>query len=379
MNRLLSIIIPTKDRYVYLKECVETLSRLDQEKVEIVISDNTTDNSEFSNFLNSHFSDRQNIKYLHTTDPLSQTGNSDMALSLATGEYCCFIGDDDTISKYAIELTEYLKANGIKACVFNMATYHWPDVVYEGKEQPALTFDKRPIQIKELKGEKVLKQVLSEGIQEIGLIPRVYHGIIAKSILDQIKNITGSYFPGPSPDMANGIASLLLIEKYIYCRFPIVISGFSFKSAGGMGLRGEHKGKLTGVKQLSPDVEREWSPNIPKLWLGYTIWLEAGIKAIQRMKRDDLLSKVNYHAMYAKSYLRYPEYRDVFQHQNKGMVSYIKFGYECCRFMVKWSYNKINYRIRVARGQQFISFDRSITLTDAFNMVNNNNSKYSKL
>ena len=375
MSYLLSVIIPTKDRYIYLKECVETLSFLDNEKVEIVISDNTSDNSEFVKFLETKFPNSHNIKYYHSTETLSQTGNSDLALSKATGEYCCYIGDDDTLATYAVELTEYLKSNNIKACVFNMATYHWPDVVYEGKEQPSLTFDMRPKRIQELKGDKVLKQVLSEGIQEIGFIPRVYHGIISKAILDQIKEITGSYFPGPSPDMANGIASLLLIDKYIYCRFPIVISGFSFKSAGGMGLRGEHKGKLTGVKQLSPDVEKEWTPKIPKLWLGYTIWLEAGIKAIQRMKRDDLMPMINYHAMYAKSYLRYPEYRDVFLHQNKGIGSYIKFGYECCRFMVKWTINKIKYRIRVARGLQFISYDRSITLTDAFNIVNNNNSK----
>lgn len=371
MSYLLSVIIPTKDRYIYLKECIDTLSQLDKEKVEVVISDNTIDNREFVNFLESKYSDFHNIKYYHSTETLSQTGNSDLALSKATGEYCCYIGDDDTIAEYAIELTEYLKANDIKACVFNMATYHWPDVVYEGKEQPSLTFDLRPKRIQLLKGEKVLKQVLSEGIQKIGFIPRVYHGIISKAVLDQIKDITGSYFPGPSPDMANGIASLLLIDKYIYCRYPVVISGFSFKSAGGMGLRGEHKGKLTGVKQLSPDVEKEWTTEIPKLWLGYTIWLEAGIKAIQRMKREDLMSKINYHAMYAKSYLRYPEYRDVFRNQNKGLCSYIKFGYECCRFMIKWTINKIEYKIRVARGLQFISYDRSITLTDAFNMVNN--------
>lgn len=375
MSYLLSVIIPTKDRYIYLKECIESLARLDREKVEIVISDNTIDNNEFVKYLDLKYRDYQNIKYYHSKESLSQTGNSDLALSKATGDYCCYIGDDDTIAQYAIDLTEYLKANSIKACVFNMATYHWPDVVYEGKEQPALSFDNRPLKIRVLNGEKVLKQVLSEGIQEIRYIPRVYHGIISRDVLEQIKCITGSYFPGPSPDMANGIASLLLIDRYLYCRYPIVISGFSYKSAGGMGLRGEHKGKLTGVKQLSPNVEKEWSPRIPKLWLGYTIWLEAGIKAIQRMKRNDLMPEINYHAMYAKSFLRYPEYRKVFLRQIEGFGSFIRFGYECCRFMIKWIISKIMFRIRVLKGQQYVSYDRSISLIDALNIVNSNNSK----
>ena len=370
MPFLLSVIIPTKDRYIYLRECVETLSRLNQEKVEIVISDNTSDNSEFEIFLKTHFSERQNIKYFHTVEPLSQTGNSDLALSFATGEYCCFIGDDDSITDFAIEMAELLKSRHLPACVFNMATYHWPDVVYEGKPQPSLTFDKRPMKIRELYGDIVLRKVLSEGIQEIDLIPRVYHGIISKEILDKVKEKTGSFFPGPSPDMANGIASLLLIDKYIYCSFPIVLSGFSYKSAGGMGLRGAHKGKLTGVKQLSPEVEKEWSEGIPKLWLGYTIWLEAGIKAIKRMGRHDLLCKVNYHAMYAKSYLRYPEYREIFLHQNETIASYLKFYFECIRFMGKWILKSFKYRLRVKLGKQYVSYNRRISLSDALNIVN---------
>ena len=46
MSTLLSIVIPTKDRYKYLKGTVDVLSKLDPSQIEIIVQDNTNDNSE---------------------------------------------------------------------------------------------------------------------------------------------------------------------------------------------------------------------------------------------------------------------------------------------------------------------------------------------
>ena len=295
MSYLLSVVIPTKDRYIYLKECLKTLVDLKSEELEIVVQDNTLDNSEIVSYIQEL--NWSHIKYFHSTENLSQTENSDYAIKNATGEYCCYIGDDDSLTVAALEYTRYLRQNNMKACVCNVATYHWPDVVFEKGSKPAFSFDDREVVVKTLKADHVLKKVLSYGVQDIKYLPRVYHAIISMDIMQQIYERTGSYFPGPSPDMANAISAALLIDEYIYVRKSLIVSGYSYKSAGGMGLRGAHKGDLKSVKQLPKNAEKEWSPRIPKVWLGYTVWPESAEKAFARMGAEKYIKKINYYAM----------------------------------------------------------------------------------
>ncbi len=370
MSYLLSVVIPTKDRYIYLKECLKTLVDLKSEELEIVVQDNTLDNSEIVSYIQEL--NWSHIKYFHSTENLSQTGNSDYAIKNATGEYCCYIGDDDSLTVAALEYTRYLRQNNMKACVCNVATYHWPDVVFEKGEKPALSFDDREVVVQRLNSEHVLKKVLSYGVQDIKYLPRVYHAIIAMDVMQQIYKKTGSYFPGPSPDMANAISAALLIDEYIYVRKALIVSGYSYKSAGGMGLRGAHKGDLKSVKQLPKNAEKEWSPKIPKVWLGYTVWPESAEKAFTRMGAEKYIKKINYYAMEAKIFLRYAEYRELIFKRIKNLAHLLRFGYECCRFMTRWCVERLDLIYRKRSGKQCVLHER-ISLTEACKVVNEHN------
>ena len=67
---LLSIVIPTKDRYFCLKKFVELFHTVyTTQEIELVISDNSSDNSEFVEFL-KELNDRR-IKYAYTKEYLS--------------------------------------------------------------------------------------------------------------------------------------------------------------------------------------------------------------------------------------------------------------------------------------------------------------------
>lgn len=364
---LLSVVIPTKDRYEYLKGCLNSLVNIQSNDIEIVVQDNTQDNKEIIDYINEL--GWEHIKYFHDSSELSQTGNSDLAVSHATGEYCTYIGDDDSISIAAIDAVRYLHENNIDACVNNVATYHWPDVVFQNKPKPALEFDASPIEMQKINNDEIMKSFLSWGCQDIKYLPRIYHGIIKRSILESIKEESGSYFPGPSPDMANAVSALLLIKNYIYIRFPLIISGYSFKSAGGMGLRGAHSGSLTGVKQLPKNAEKEWSPRIPKVWLGYTVWPESAEKAFIHMHQDQYIKQINYSAMYAKTFLRYPNYRKMVLENVKGIKAKVKLIYEGVRFMLRWAAEHIRVHKRKRKGTEYVLSEK-ITLQEACNIVN---------
>ena len=363
---LLSVIIPTKDRYEYLKGCLQSLIRIGSSEVEIVVQDNTECNQEIVDFIEKL--QWPHIKYFHDASPLSQTGNSDLAVGHATGEYCTYIGDDDSIAKSAIEAARYLHSHSIPACVNNVATYHWPDVVFQGKKKPALTFYNCDCKIHTLKSKDTMKSFLKWGCQDIKFLPRIYHGIISRKVLEEIKDKTGSYFPGPSPDMANAVSALLLIDEYVYIELPLIVSGYSYKSAGGMGLRGAHSGKLSGVKQLPANAEAEWSPRIPKVWLGYTVWPESAEKAFIHMKEDHYIDSINYNAMYAKTFLKYSAYRKMVMENVKGLRNKVGFAFECIRFMIRWLKEHSLVWLRTKTGRQFV-IESNISLQDACDKV----------
>lgn len=352
MSCLLSIIIPTKNRYRYLQECLLSLRNLDTRKVEIIVQDNSDDNIEFKDFLNKL--EAPNVQYYHQCGHLSQTDNSDLAVSHASGEYCCFIGDDDSVSSLILPVVELLRTENIPACVCDVATYYWSDVVFEGAKRAPLSFNKTEPYIAELRSKEILRNVFSYGIQDIKYLARVYHGIISRRVLLSVKELCGSYFPGPSPDMANAISCTSIIPSYYYVHLPLIISGYSYKSAGGMGLRGAHKGSLKASEQLPANVEEGWDEKIPKLWLGYTMWPQSGLSALQAIGKP-VVEKMNYSAMYAKIYLRYPEYRNEVKIFCKTFGCKFLLSKEILRFGVRWAKERLALKIRILNKTQYVN------------------------
>lgn len=340
-NYILSILIISKNRYEYLEGCINSLRMFPKEEVEIVISDNSDNPEQFQHLLKGKFSDMPNLVYSHTFDALSMTKNSERAVELSNGEYCCFIGDDDSVSLGMIEVVRELKQLSLPGCVCDVASYYWPDCVFAGKKRPPLSYYKKEPRVKLIHSKNVISDVLSYGIQDIKYLVRTYHAVVSRAVLNQVKQKCGCYYPALSPDMANAVACTLLVDKYPYINQPLIISGYSYKSSSGMGLRNAHTGSLKGPSWLDPDVEEKWTPEIPKLWLGYTVWAEAGVKALQASGREDLIKMVNYNAMFAKTWLRYPDQRKMVLSFLPTLRDKIALAFECVRFMTKWCYNTL--------------------------------------
>ena len=298
MKYLLSIIIPTKNRYEYLRYCIESLSQLDTNITEIIIQDNSDNNEDFLIFLDSN--DYKNVKYFYLADMnISQTENSELALQKATGEYVCYIGDDDGVTPWIIDIVRWMKRNKSEATVFSPASYSWPDLEYRVFKFPDLIIPYVDPRFIQLNPRNELHKCLQEGGQ-IGNLPKVYHGVVSKAVLEKVKEKFGKYFPGASPDMANAVALSIVIEKYHKLKLPIIVSGTSYKSAGGMGARGQHKAQISAVKQLPRDIINNWIKEIPKIWTGESIWAHSCLEALGKLDHDELSRKFNYSKLYAR-------------------------------------------------------------------------------
>lgn len=297
---LLSIVIPTKNRYFYLQILIQKLLKSELNSFEIIIQDNTEDNSEIIPFITKN-SDKRLI-YNHISKWLSVVDNCDIGISNTSGEFVCMLGDDDGILvENSISLLEYLSKNNVDAAIVNKLSYAWPDnthLIWKSSMSGKLNKKKFSFSTYKRNTKKELEKVINQGAA-MGILnlPRVYHGFVTKTKLDLLKAETGTYFPGPSPDMANAIGITKFIESYYYLDFPLIISGHCKKSTGGQGGMKKHVGKVENQPFLPKDTAQKWSQKIPFFWSGPTIYAESARRALKATNRDE--DSINYNYLYA--------------------------------------------------------------------------------
>lgn len=295
---ILSIVIPTYNRYQYLYDCVNSIREIDSDELEIVIQDNTENNEEFAKFIQGL--DDSRIKYYHKAEHVSVIDNCNMGVAHATGEYICMIGDDDTICANILKAVHYLKDNSIEGCNFPFPGFNWPDMTFENgmSQEPNMFFKtKADGTIRMVDAKKELMESGCKG----GLsdrMPRLYHGMVAKTCMDRIYNKVGTYFPGPSPDMANAVATCLEIEKSVYLSDYLIVSGYSHASARGEGRRNQHFGRIQDKPWLPKDTIEKWDENIPQIFSGETIIAQSATQALKTMGADKQF-KFDYSGLYA--------------------------------------------------------------------------------
>lgn len=311
---ILSIVMPTKNRYEYLKVFMESLLEKESQEFELIIQDNSDDNSAFLKYLN-HIKQASWLKYNHTQGWLSVVENCDLAVQSSTGKYVCMLGDDDGILlDISIKICKYLDENKYDAAIVEKAQYYWPDTshaVWGDKLAGKLFYENYKGKINLLNPDIALLEVLKVGAsQSLKDLPRVYHSFVSRDSLNGLKLKTGSFFPGPSPDMANAVGLVPFISKYVFMDIPAVISGHSAKSTGGQGGEKKHYGKIENQAHLPKNTKDIWNGKIPFFWSGPTIYAES---AYQAMKATDsvYVEKLSYSALYAQCFVFEPQYRNL--------------------------------------------------------------------
>lgn len=277
---ILSIVIPTKDRYGCLTILVSSLLAFRRSDFEIIIADNSPDNTPWLEFYRESRDPR--IKYHHDPVQMPIITNCDIGVRMATATYICMLGDDDGIAEWALDLADWMKRGGIDAVLANRPVYLWPGVQGRvlGGDDGTLAIEEPTGAVRSLDVDEQLDAVLRRGGTDLQMIPRLYHGLVSREAVQALIDASGTAFPGPSPDMANGVGLCRFVRSMRWIDFPVVITGNMPRSGGGMGAARQHVGSLT-KPHLPPDTEATWTPYIPKFWSGPTIWAESAVKALR--------------------------------------------------------------------------------------------------
>lgn len=297
----LSIVIPTKDRELYLINVLENILSWSADCFELIVHDNSS-NKKLYNLIKPFQKDLR-LRYFHIEKEISVVENFELALNHTKGKIVCMIGDDDGVFEEIISVANWMLENDFDTLLPKRAIYTWPDLngkynstYFNSKLRYSSGFSGN---VSLIDIDKEIDNVLNEGCTSIKHLPRIYYGLVKKEILDKIKENTGSYIPGPSPDMASSISIAILSSSFAYLDYPIFISGSSSKSTSGQGAKKKHVGKIEDVKHLPKDTIKFWNNKIPMFWSGPNIWSQSAMRSLILLKRDDLINKNNFLYLYS--------------------------------------------------------------------------------
>ncbi len=289
MTPLLSIAIPTHNRARYAIPAIRSILAITDPRLEVVVSDTSTTGE-----LAACMADRCNawvtdprLYYFRPHEKLDMTGNHNAAISAASGEYVCLIGDDDTITADALLAAAWAKDKGIELIAPNVVTnYVWPDFRsrYLGAAHASrLYFAKRFGDMHVHDSSIALATALHNAAQGTDGLPKIYHGIVKRSVLERIRELSGAYFHGSSPDVSGAIGLALCSKSFVVVDYPLTIPGASGGSNTGRSAMNTHKGKLSNESQTSGFEAGGWSRGVPRFFSVETVWAHAALETISRI------------------------------------------------------------------------------------------------
>ena len=305
-NPLISILIATKNRQKYCLSAVQSILNIKDDRIQVIVQDNSDDTS-LKEMLLPYMDDKR-LLYNYIPGILSFVDNFSAAINLATGIYVCAIGDDDGINPEIIAATKWANDNNYEALVGNVeANYRWegtgaPDTFFTKMTDNTLTITHFNGKAKVVVVEDSLQKLMANGATNYldFDFPKLYHGIVKKTVFEKIKQKTGAYLKGLSPDIYAAIALACNVEKLLVIDYPLTIPGVC-KVSGSIqeGQKKSNSKKLEDAPHFKGNKNHQWAEQVPNIYCVQTIWADSAFAAIKEFKREDLISKFDKYMLYA--------------------------------------------------------------------------------
>lgn len=218
---LISLLLPTCERCKYLPYALQTILANDAENFEVILSDNFSQDQTREVALK--YSDFR-VRYFNTGRRLSMCDNFEFALEKARGRYIVAIGDDDAVMPYAFGAMERLIEDYRPSALYWRGTlYHWK---VEGMSAPyfRLTPVCRP---REMDVRGLARNSVRWGGVRHSRLPRVYHSLVDRSVLDALRRDTGRVFHSTQPDVFLAQALPRYLDRVLDVGGPMTVPGAS--------------------------------------------------------------------------------------------------------------------------------------------------------
>lgn len=334
---LLSIVMPTKNRQKYAVKAINQILSIANNNIELIVQDNSDDSTLKNEIINNVIDKDKRFIYNYNNKELSFVDNFSEAISFATGEYICVIGDDDGILPSIIPITEWAKTNNIDAIIPKTnAVYIWPsqNPIVDNGENGYLCMSYINEKVDRCEPKKALEEVMSYGGQKYLYtdLVKLYHGVVKRDCMNKVKNITGSYFGGLSPDIYASFALSIIVENAIKINYPLTISGICSTSGSSDSATGKHTGRLEDAPHFRGHSSYDWSEEVPKFYSVETIWADSGLQALKELNATEYINKFNIAALDMYCEEKYPAFNDlILEHEKKNNIKRYNIIYEKIR------------------------------------------------
>jgi glycosyltransferase involved in cell wall biosynthesis len=296
---LLSIVIATRNRAPYAISAIQSILEIQDARLELVVQDNS-ESRDLEAYVQAKVCDSR-FRYRYTPPPFSSIDNFNAAVELATGEYVCLIGDDDGVNPEIMAAAEWAKNGGFDSLAMTVrAFYIWPNAGI-----PSTLFTRTTggfFQLHEFRGTPITadpetelrKLVNNGGLYHLEFnLPKLYHGLLHRRCLKTIRDKTGAYLGGLSPDIFSALSVACIATRVAVTDYPLTISGACQASTTAAAMTGKHRGRFDEAPHLRDRDAYEWCKLIPRCYSLETIWAESGVAALLAMGRNDLVQQLN--------------------------------------------------------------------------------------
>jgi glycosyltransferase involved in cell wall biosynthesis len=310
--RMLSIVIPTRNRVECARACIEAARRA-APQAQIVIAD-SSDCDELQAHVRGLGESPERLSYLRTPAAANVVENFEAALSNCQGRYVIYCGDDDVIGPDIEAVAAWAQASGIDAVVpygkrFGIA-YYWPGVgsKYFGSSYSGRVFVwSKSGRFREVNAAVQVRRAQREVGRNLALLPRIYHGMVSRKLLVEAQSRFGGLFGGVSPDIYSALLIAKLAKRVVHLDYPFFIPGASPRSEAGSGAARTDRVAFDDSPYLKRFRDLRWNPLIPRFFAPYTVW---GFSLVEGLKIGGWgESLLTYCRIYVRCYLYCAAYR----------------------------------------------------------------------
>ena len=346
MKYLLSIVIPTRNRQKYALQSVKQIYNVTDDTVQLVVQDNSDDDSLFGMLEKENFSDR--VKYTFISERIPGVDNYAGGIAQSDGEYVCCIGDDDGVLRGITEVTKWAKENGVAAIKPGVqASYFWPGTMPSFPEgclnlsyTDASHFYANP--------QEELIPFMESACLDLpsAVLVKAYHGIVRKDLFERIYETTGRYCGGLSPDIYLSVSLSLGVESLLCVNFPLTIFGACKQSTTGDSVNKVNVSKL----ELAPHFIGQpytWSEKVPHYYCGSNIWADSAMHALDDMGAEDVKKHFSVIKLTCECLLNHPAYKkEIMENLYRNGYSKQDLRKELLRVYPSFAKNQIKNYVR---------------------------------
>lgn len=277
---LISILIPTRNRYFLLRMAIETILKQEMQDYEVIIQDNNS--SDATSQIANEFRNNK-IKYFRSDVDLNVTDNWNLALRNSHGRFVLMLGDDDALVPKALqELASMVsKHESFDAAYLGAYLYAAQGTIGDNSRGFCRSYSNREIyqnqkQSFELDSKlrsKLLNQSL-EFVVSYDYNPQFW--LISRDFLIR-NNLFTNFYKSLYPDYFTSIFLMKFAKSIVVNPKHITIIGLTTSSHGYLHFKMEQEQALTylGADPLSiknsKSLKYRFSPNLMTLQWGIVL------------------------------------------------------------------------------------------------------------